>query len=735
MGIFTRRRKPVTDVRIEAVAKVTGAGRYSAEYPLDRMAYAVLVGSTIAAGKIESIDLDAARAVEGVIDILTHEHRPQVPAFATPEALKKSGYGLPIFHTDQIWFKGQPIALVVAGTFEDATYAASLVRARYIQQEHQVDFDTAQRKIEPKDDGKTLGSVNAWTSPAHLIDQEYNIATEVHNPMEMHATTAHWVADDKLMLFEKTQGVMNVQTLVSSLWAIPKTNVEVTCEFMGGGFGSGLKTWPHTIAATMAAKQIKRPVKLVLTRPQIFLLVGYRPQSWQGLKLGADASGKFQGVLHQARHNCSAYENFREGITGMTRLIYSFPNLQTQSSSVPLNIGSPIWMRGPGDATGAFALECAIDELSYQLKIDPIELRLRNISMDKHPESGKPWSTQYMVECLKRGSELIGWNKRMPTPAATVDGEWATGYGVACGRWNARRQPANGRVHLKPDGSLQFETAMTDIGTGTGTAVQNLAQQATGIPKRKISVKLGNTSLPNAPSQGGSTGLATITEAVYATCEALKAKLIGLATAVDAGFKDQPVSAVVLSDQGVVLTATRKSVSYAAIFASAGLEVLTVEASSRPFNPENKLAFAASAAHFAQVRVNLKTGKVKVMQYVAIVDGGTIVNRKAATNQVSGAVVGAIGMALSEEQRYDQRYGAAIAADLAGYHVAANADAPIIQVEFLDKPDPAMNSIGSKGIGEVGIIGGAPAIANAIYNATGKRLRNLPITPDKILLS
>lgn len=737
MGFFnnTKDKFNPAEGRVEGIAKVTGKGKYAAEYQVEHMCYAVFVTSTVAAGTIKHLNLDEAKMVDGVLDIISHEHKPVVPGMADEAKIRESRFGLPVFHTDKIYFKGQPIAMVIAETLEEATYAASLVSAEYATEPFNVDFDSSYQAVELRPAGKDRGSMDALNAAPLIIDQQYVIKDEVHNPMEMHATIAHWVSDNKLRLYDKTQGVNNVQRTFAKLFNLSNENVEVVSEFVGGGFGSGLRVWANTLAATMAAKQLNRPVKLMLTRPQMFHMVGYRPHSWQRVKLGADNTGKFVGILHQAKHGTSKYENFSEGITRISRLIYNFENLKTEQSTVPLNMCTPTWMRGPGDCTGDFAVESAIDELSYVLKQDPVELRLKNLAIQKDPDSGKPWSTNFLNECIETGAAKINWKNRKAAPGQVTDGDWKIGYGMAVGMWNAGRSNASAGIQFSKDGSMIVQTAMTDIGTGTGTGMQNIAHDFTGIPKNKITVELGNSTLPPAPSQGGSTGLSSISGAMVAACEALKKKLAGYAALQNDAYKDAAPADVLLSDTGISFkTANTQFISYADLWEKNKLDTVQVEASSGPGEERQKFAFCSGAAHFCIVRVHGKTGKVKVDRMVCVADGGKIVNEKAAANQLSGAAIGGIGMALMEEAHTDKKLGSLVNNDLAGYHFAVNADAPIIEVSFINKTDPNINPVGSKGLGEVGIIGCAAAIANAIFNATGKRLRDLPITPDKVLL-
>jgi xanthine dehydrogenase YagR molybdenum-binding subunit len=720
--------------RVEGIAKVTGKGKYSAEYQAAGMCYAVLVVSTVAAGVLNRVDLDTALMAPGVIEVLSYFKKPPVPGFADDNKIKETRFGLPVFYTDKIYFKGQPIALVIAESWEEAVYAATLIKAQYTVDKAVLDFDTAHAAVALKPAGKERGSMDAWGTQAATVEAEYTIAAEVHNPMEMHATIAEWLPDGKLKLYDKSQGVNNVQRVLSKVLGIGTDKIEVVSEFVGGGFGSGLRVWPHTLAAVMAAQQVKRPVKLVLTRQQMFSLVGYRPASWQKVKLAADNTGLFTGLLHQARHSTSVYENFNEGITRISRLVYRLGNLKTEAATVPLNLSTPTWMRGPGDCSGDFAIESAIDELCHQLQLDPVAVRLKNLSVDKDPDSGKPWSTNFLNECIEQGAAKIQWANRKPQPGQLTDGDWKTGYGMAVGLWNAGRGSASAGIVMQKDGSITVQTAMTDIGTGTGTAMLNMAHDHTGISHSKIKIELGNSTLPPAPSQGGSTGLSTISGAVNEVCKTLKTKLAEYAAKQNEAYKNALAVNILLSDTGIALeTAGSHFITYADLFEKNKLETLEVEASSAPGDERQKYAFCSSAAHFCQLKVNTKTGKVKLLKMVCVVDGGKIVNEKPAANQISGAVVGGIGMALMEEQHVDPRVGGLIADDLAGYHFAVNADAPMIEVAFINKPDVNSNPSGAKGLGEVGIIGTAAAIANAIFNATGKRIRSLPITPDKLL--
>ncbi len=724
----------VNEGRAEAVAKVTGGGKYAAEYSVPNACYAVIVGSTIAAGTLQSVNTENAKLADGVIDIITHQNKPVLPGWANEAKIKETNAGLAVLHTDKIYFKGQPVAVVVANTLEEAHYAASLIETNYAESTANTDFKKTHRSVPLKNDGKERGSVQAGASSRHIIEQEFHIEGEVHNPLEMHATIAQWNGDS-LKLFDKNQGVNSVQSTMSKIFGIPPESIEVITEFMGGGFGAGLRVWSNSILAALAAKKVGRPVKLMLSRPQMFLLTGYRPEAWQKIKLGADGNGKFTGLLHQSRNTTSKYEDFKENITRISRLCYGFENLKTEMSTVPLNMSTPTWMRAPGECTGAFALETAIDELCYKIGADPVQIRMQNISDVTDPESGKQWSTHFLKECIQKGAAQIGWSNRKSQPGQKRKDHWLTGYGMAVGMWTAGRNKASAGIELDRNGNAIVKTAMTDIGTGTGTSMLNIIHDATGIPKEKITIELGRSDLPPAPSQGGSRGLSSLSAALAAAAESLKKELITYAAKIDPSFASVETKDFVLNETGLKNSTNHKAISFSEIFEKNKLSVIAVEETSAPGETQKKFAFASCAAHFCTVRVHELTGKVKVDRFVSVVDGGKVISEKPARNQIIGAAVGGVGMTLMEEMSIDHRLNSLIGNDLAGYHFPVNADVPIIEVAFIDKPDYNLNPSGAKGLGEVGIIGTAVAIGNAIYNATGKRFRNLPITPDHILMT
>jgi len=735
MGFFDNNNLQVPpDDRVDGKQKVTGAALYSAEYKIDNLLYGVMVGSTIAKGAIQSIDVKEAKNAPGIIDIITHENTISIANLKDEKKAKELNLGLRIFHTNEIFSNGQPVALVVADHLEQAQYAAGLIKITYTKTAADTDFEKNITKEKTAGFKRTekRGDVEAWKNAAVKIEQEYTMPVEVHNPMEMHATIAIWEGNDKLIVYDKNHAVKDIQDTLSKAFGLKPENVSVRAEFIGGGFGSGLRVWPHTLAAIIAAKKLNRPVKVTITRPQMFTMVGYRPEAWQKISIGATADGKITGAVHEAMGNTSAYENFREGITGMTRILYDFKNLETKYKTIPLNLGTPIWMRAPGEATGAFALESAMDELAYALKMDPIELRLKNYA-EKAIDSGLSWSSNFLKECYEVAAKKFEWEKRKSEPRSTKNGDWWVGQGMGVGTWSAWRSGATARGKLDNKGNLLLQSATSDMGPGTSTAMVVIAHNVLGIAKEKIRFELGDSSLPDAPGQGGSVTTASVGSAVNDVCEAIKKQLVTIAAATNE-FKDVKAEELVFAD-GKLSLKNNSSIflTYEELLVRKGVTEIDLTQTSASGEEGKKYSFNSWAVHFAEIYVHAYTGVVRVKRFVSAVDAGKIVSEKTAASQIKGAVVWGIGMALMEEQAIDNRYGRLIANDFAGYHIPVNADVPEIDVLFINKPDPYLNPMGAKGLGEVGLIGSAAAIANAVFNATGKRIRQLPITPDKLL--
>jgi len=699
--------------RVDGRLKVTGGAKYSGEYKVPDLTYGVLVPATITNGSVTAIDTRAAERAPGVLAVITPFNAPKVPGYQSdaPKPMK----GLKLFNDTLVHFNGQPIALVVAETFEKATYAARLVKATYQQQPFETNFQKNIDKGVVPNEGRykdyVRGQEDAYKTAPVIVEQDYMLPTEIHNPMELHVTTAFWEGDNKVTLYTKSQGVIGSQRAIATAFGLDPANVQINSRFVGGAFGSSLRTWPHEVAAVQAARLVKRPVKLTLTREQMFTLVGYRPLTIQKIGLGATTDGKLVGITHESHSQTAVYEEFTENAVAVSRFLYHSPNANTRYKVVPLHVGVPAPMRGPGEATGSFAIESALDELSYKLNMDPIELRLKNYA-DSDLERNLPWSSKYLKECYQQGADRIGWDKRAAQPRTQKDGDWFVGYGIGCGAFGAYRNKASAKIKLLSDGSVNIQSATSDIGPGTGTSMTLIAADTLGLSADKITFQLGDSSFPVAPTQGGSQTVSSVGSAVHDACLALRQKLNALS--------------------GLPADSTAP-IDYAAILQQHSLPFLELTQESQGSEEARKYSSYSFSAHFAEVRVHSLTGQVKVTKLVAVVDAGKIVNHKTASSQMIGGAVGGIGMVLTEEAVIDDRYGRYVNGNFADYHVPVNADIPDIEAIFIDKPDPVINPMGSKGIGEISLIGVAAAVANAVYNATGKRIRELPITPDKLI--
>ena len=594
--------------RVDGRLKVTGRAKYSAEYKVKDLVYGVLIGSTITKGTIKSIDTKKAEAAPGVLSVLTCFNAPKIPGYQTDTPSPKGP--LKIFYNDQIYFNGQPIALVVADTFERALFAASRVSAVYESGPHQTNLkDNISTAVAPgrgKDFVK--GVEDTWNTAPVKIQQEYTIPTEVHNPMELHATIARWDADDKITVYTKTQGVKSTQRSIAQAFKLPPENVQVTAPFVGGAFGAALRTWPHEIAAVLAAKVTGKPVKLVLSRADMFTSIGYRPYTWQKVSIGANPDGKLVGITHEATGQSSVYEDFTEGVVNISQLMYASPNINTRYKIVSLNVNTPTPMRGPGEATGAFALESAMDELSYQLNIDPIDFRMRNYA-ETDPSNDKPYSSKFLSEAYKLGAEKIGWSNRNPKPGAVTENGWLVGYGMAAGMFGAHRSSATVLARMMADGTLVLQTAVTDIGPGTGTAMVSIASEVMGIPAEKIKFDMGDSSLPPSPTQGGSQITSTVGSAVHDACVELKEKFKAIAGNTDA-------------------------TNYTQILKQQNLDKLEVTTASKGGAEQGKYSMYSWSVHFMKVLVHPTTGVVKINKAISVADAGLIISPKTARSQM-----------------------------------------------------------------------------------------------------
>ncbi len=737
---FFDNEAPSADIdRVDGRAKVTGAAKYSAEYDMPGLTYGVLVGSNITKGTIVAIDTRPAERAAGVIAVITHLNAPNIPGYidGTNPAKPAAVRGLKIFNDNVIRFNGQPIAMVIADSFERATYAASLIKAQYNKEAFHTALPSAMKEGTPIPGDRykenIRGDKDAWQSAAMKIEATYTMPIQVHNPMELHATIAKWEGTDKVTVWEKTQGVKSTQQSIMQAFGLTEKNVQVNAQFVGGGFGSALRTWPHALAAVMGAKTTGKPLKLVLTRPQMFTLVGYRPEAIQKIAIGAGTDGKLTGMYHEANAITSTYETFNEGVVAQTRALYECANVTTKYNIYPLDLSTPTWMRGPGEATGSFPLECGLDELAYKLNLDPIELRLRNYA-EKDPENGKPYSSKFLREAYELGARKFGWKDRNPVPKTMTENKWQVGFGMSTGIFGAFRGEAKLSAKLSDDGSLLLQSAVSDSGPGTATAMVKIASDALGIPYDKISFELGDSSFPPGPTQGGSSTTATLGAAVSSACISIKKKLAEAAKKSPL-FGDHITFEQIDFGNGMLSLKIdpAKKLTYTEVLKNANLPAIGIlEASGR--NPQmEKFSAYSYAVHFVKVLVHPLTGVIKIARVVTAADAGKIVSRKTAESQMKGGVVGGIGGALMEEGVIDHRYGRWVNNNFADYHVPVHADVPHIETYFVNKPDPVLNPVGSKGMGEIALIGFAAAVANAVYHATGKRIRELPITPDKLI--
>lgn len=724
--------------RVDGVAKVTGKAKYAAEFQVNNAAYGFIVQSTIAKGAIKSIDTSEAEKAAGVIKVFTHLNAPKLAFTDKKDKDEMAPEGTPLraLYTDKVMFSGQPIALVVAETYEQARFAAHLVKAIYTQEKSatktedliSVAYNADRRPSKPR------GNVeNGLKTAAATIEAEYTIPIEHHNPMELHGAIAAWEGD-KLTIFDKSQYVYNVRNHLASIFGIAPENVSVISPFVGGAFGASLRPNYYPLLAAMASREVKRPVKVSFTRRQMFTGHGYRPYTMQKISLGADKTGKLTVIKHEAVNNTSSFEDYSDNTIWFTRSIYACPNVETSMKLVKTDLPTPFAMRAPGAVSGMFALESALDELAYKLKIDPMELRLRNYA-ETDPESGKPWSSKALRECYKVASEKFGWSKRNPEPRSQRDGKWLVGWGMATGTWGAFQNAATVRIALKSDGTAHVSSATSDIGPGTYTVITMIAAEFLGLPAEKVKFELGDTKFPKSPAQGGSWTTASVGSAVQLAARNIGAKLVEMANKdANSPFKTaKPIDVEMVDGKLQLKGDASKSININELMKKNNQTEIVEVYEGKPSAERNKYAMQAHGAQFVEVKVDEDLGIIKVTRIIEATACGKIMNPKAAHSQEMGGVVWGIGMALHENTEVDHRYGRMMTTDLASYHVPSNADVHTIETTFVEEDDKIVNELGVKGMGELGMVGIPAAIANAVFHATGKRVRDLPITPDKLL--
>jgi xanthine dehydrogenase YagR molybdenum-binding subunit len=732
---------------VDGPLKVSGKAQYTSDFHFPGQLYAVPVEATIANGRVTKLDTAAAEKLPGVRAVFHRENIGKIfrstlgPGFAGITDERR-----PPFEDDVVRYYGQYVALAVADTFEAARAAADAVRVTYQKEKPNVATEL-KADDEPQVVETTFAPTNrlqsergdpegAFAKAPVKLDQTYVTPTETHNPIELHATTAIW-NNNMLTIYDSTQGVVNFRGVLAQMFGLPKENVRVISKFLGSGFGGKLFPWTHCSLAAAAARQLNKPVKLVVSRKMMFQTVGHRPRTQQRVRLGATPDGKLVSLLHEYVNHQGMLDGYHENCGEATPFHYSVPNLRVAFGRAKRNVGSPTSMRGPGAVPGLYATEAALNELADQLKIDPLKLRILN--EPKIDESlGIPFSSRHLLECFELGAQKFGWSKRTPEVASMKRDGLTLGWGMASCAWIAARFDCEANVELRDDGTTRVACATQDIGTGTYTILAQLASQRTGVPLNKVEVALGDTSLPDGPISGGSMATASIIPAVFAAADAAIAMLLSLATTTPGSPFEKRKPEELAFEQGRVFVKADgpgKSVGFGDLLRRANLRLVTGNGKSQSTfgNPQPKFSTHSFGCHFVEVTWQPETARLRVSRVISVIDAGRIVNPLAGRNQIEGAVVMGIGMALFEHTSYDPQSGAPINSNLADYVMAVNADVPPIEVHFVDFPDKELNELGARGIGEIGLAGVAAAITAAVHHATGVRVRELPVKIEDLL--
>jgi xanthine dehydrogenase YagR molybdenum-binding subunit len=722
--------------RVDGRLKVTGAATYSAEWPMPGVAHGFMVLSTIAKGRIRAIDVSRAGREPGVIAVMTSRNAPRLVTTGQAAGNDKAQM---VLQSDEIVYDRQPVAVVLADTFERAQYAASLVTVHYDVEAPQTTFEMGTpykpQAVHGQDADHQRGdAVSALAVAAVKVDNVYTTPNEHHNPMEPHATIARWDGDT-LTVYDASQGVFGVRTRLAGMFGVAPENVRVISKYIGGGFGGKGSAWPHVILTAMAAKMIGRAVKIALWRPQMWGSVGYRSPTVQRVALGANADGTLVSTIHEVHSQTSQIDEFVESSGILTTMLYASPALLVTHRLTRLNVGTPTYMRAPGESSGSFALESAMDELAYAVQLDPIELRLRNYA-ETDQDAKLPFSSKSLRECYRAGADAFDWKRRTPAPGSMRDGRMLVGIGMAGATYPTNRSAASAVARIDAQGKAVVQSGGVDIGTGSYTAFSQVAADALGIPVEQITFGLGDTRMPNAPNAGGSQLTASVGSAVKLAALAARNKVAQLAIA-DANsplFRAAPEAIAATGGRLFLQSDPARGETYAAIIARSGGTPVEGRADAKPGDEKKQYSMHAFGAQFAEVRVDPDLGTVRVVRQLGAFAAGRIINAKLARSQYIGGMTMGLGMALLEETRRDDRTGRVMTANLAEYLLPVHADVPATEAILVEEVDPHVNEIGVKGIGEIGIVGAAAAIANAVYHATGKRIRDLPITPDKLLV-
>jgi xanthine dehydrogenase YagR molybdenum-binding subunit len=719
-------------VRYDGLAKVTGTARYAAEFPVPGLVHAFVVQSTIPNGTIAFIDPTVAEHAYGVLAVLTPFNAPRLPP--------QSSSRLTLLQNTDVHYNGQPIALVIASTLEQARHAGGLLRITYQPQPARLNFMGRLSEARPlKEPGRDPADTSrgdlaaSMANAAVVLEQTYTTPIQNHNSMETHSTLAWWDGE-KLSLYDSTQSITVDRQTVARCLGIPPENIRLQCPYTGGGFGSKGSTWSHVILAAMAAKAVGKPVKLALDRSQMFGPVGSRPATVQKIRLGASSDGRLLGIQHDVILHTSVMEDFLESSAFPTRMLYSSESNVTTHRLVDMNLGVATHMRAPGEATGTAAFESAVDELAIKLNIDPVELRLLNYA-DRDEGKNLPFTSKHLRECYRQAGDRFGWSRRNPTPGQRLEGSELIGDGMATAARHAGRAAARATVRILPNGRAFVGSGTQDLGTGTYTIMAETAADSLGLDPSLIDVKLGDSTLPNAPGSTGSQSAASVCPAVREAAIQARLKLFNLAIADPRSpLHDSKPPDLGLRDGRLFLQSDPSTgESFADLIARNGGKPIEATQSTEPGPERSSHTSYSFGAVFAEVAVDRDTHMVSVRRVVGTYDIGTLINPTTGLNQLTGGIVWGISFALHEESHIDPVFGRIVNSNLAEYHVPVNADIGHIDLTVLNIPDTTFNPLGARGIGEVSITGVAAAIANAIYNATGKRVRQFPITPDKIM--
>ncbi|HTV07965.1 MAG TPA: xanthine dehydrogenase family protein molybdopterin-binding subunit [Candidatus Aquilonibacter sp.] len=730
--------------RYDGIAKVTGTAKYAAEFkepfPKQDLVYAYVVQSTIPCGTVKAIDAKAAERAPGVVAVLTPFNTPKLQVGPPKPPGKRN---LSLLQDKEVHYNGQPIAVVVARSLPEAWQAARMLKITYDEQPAKLDFMGRLNEARPpknpgKDPAKKVrGDVEAAQRKATVtVENTYITPLQNHNPMEPHATVAWWEGE-KLSVYDSTQYISGDRMSLAGIFSLPLENVHVMDPYVGGGFGCKGSTWSHVPLCAMAAKIVQKPVQLALERPQMFGPVGARPATVNKIKLSATADGKLTAIQQDSTMTTSLMEDFVEPVVVPARILYASEANETSSAMVDMNIGIGTFMRAPGESSGTAVLEIAMDELAEKLKIDPVQLRIINYA-EVNPDEHKPWSSKHLRECYTQGAERFGWAKLRESnamPGQKIEGNNLIGYGMATATYPANRSAAMAVVRFMPDGRVFVGSGTQDLGTGMYTIMAQTAAEELGLDISKMDVKLGDSTLPKAPVSGGSQSAASVCPAVEEACKQAKLKAGTLA----AGDERSPLHGAALAEIEVhggrvfVKNDSSRGEEITALIARNGNQPIEAEGSAEPGEDKTATSAQSFGAVFAEVAVDKDTHMVKVRRVVGVYDIGTLMNHQTGINQLQGGIVWGVGFALTEETHLDPVTGRTVNENLGEYHVPVNADIGELDVTVLNIPDLKFNPMGARGIGEIGITGAAAAVANAVYNATGKRVRDYPITPDKIM--